>query len=162
MKIWQTIERNRFQVSGAIAAGAILVFGMSCQPTTTSPLSGENVDSRTLGAEIDTWNIKQRQKKAEIDADFEAAVAAAHASATAGYAALDIDAEISSVAVDAAYTDLEQQAETRGFFLGIVESLAETHLAPLLAVAGFAGVLGFGADNIRKNMVIERKRIGNA
>lgn len=154
------IERNRFQVLGAIAATAILVFGTSCRLLTDSPFSGESVDSRALGAEIDTWNIKQRQKKSEIDTTFEAAVAAARVEAMAGYVALEIDQEVSMVAVDAAYTDLEQQAETRGFFLGIVESLAETHLAPLLAMAGLTGMLGFGADNIRKNMVIERKRVG--
>lgn len=125
-KIWSGIEKNRWTTIVPVV-GLILwiVVCVSCTPTTESPIgTGVKVNAAELERDYETWKISIEQTAKR----FEFAAA-----------------------------NIEKQQEQWSKITSVLMQVASggvTNYSGLLNVVLASGLLGVGADNVRKNGVI--------
>ncbi len=125
-KIWSGIEKNRWTTIIPVV-GLILwvVVSISCTPTTDSPIrTNSKVTATELEHDYEKW-------KAEI--------------------------ELTAKRFESAAEDIEHQQEQWSKITGLLMQVASggvTNYTGLLNIVLGSGLLGIGADNVRKNGVI--------
>ena len=125
-KIWSGIEKNRWTtVLPVIGIILWVVVGFSCTPTTESPIgSGVKVNAAELERDYETWKISIEQTAKKFE-----------------FAAADIKRQ-------------QEQGTKITNILMKVASGGVTNSTGLLNIVLGSGLLGIGADNVRKNGVI--------
>jgi len=125
-KIWSIIEKNRWTTIIPVV-GIILwiVVSVSCTPTTESPIgSGVKVNAAELERDYETWKISIEQTAKRFE-----------------FAAADIEKQ------------REQWSKITNVLMQVASGGVTSHTG-LLNVVLASGLLGVGADNVRKNGVI--------
>jgi len=125
-KIWSLIEKNRWTTIIPVV-GLILWFvvSVSCVPTTESPIrTNSKVSASQLEQDYEKW-------KADI--------------------------ELTAKRFETAAADIERQQEQWSKITGLLMQISSggvTNYSGLLNIVLGSGLLGVGADNVRKNGVI--------
>ena len=125
-KVWSGIEKNRWTTIIPVV-GIILwiVVSVSCTPTTESPIgSGVKVNAAALERDFATWQLSVEQTAKKFE-----------------FAAADIERQ------------REQWSKITGILMQVASGGVTSHTG-LLNVVLASGLLGVGADNVRKNGVI--------
>ena len=125
-KIWSSIEKNRYStILPIIGIIGFLYIAFGCVPKTISPVgSGVKVNASELERDYETWKISIEQTVKRFE-----------------YAAADI----------------EKQQEQWSKITNVLMKVASggvTNYSGLLNIVLTSGLLGIGADNVRKNGVI--------
>lgn len=125
-KIWSVIEKNRWTTIIPFV-GLILwiVVCISCTPTTESPIGiGVKVNAAELERDYETWRLSVEQTTKRFE-----------------FAAVDIEKQ------------QEQWSKITGLLMQVASG-GVTNYSGLLNIVLTSGLLGVGADNVRKNGVI--------
>ena len=125
-KVWSGIEKNRWTTIVPFVGVVLwLIISMSCVPTTKSPIgSGVKVNASELKRDYQTWLA---------------------------------DNELKSKMFEFAAEDIKTQQEKWNKFTSVLMQVASgnvTSFQGLLNIFLGSGLLGVGADNVRKNGVI--------
>ena len=125
-KIWSIIEKNRWTtIAPAIGVIVWLVMSFSCVPKTESPIrAGVKVNAKGLTQDFETWKANN---------------------------------ELIAKKFQWAGEDIQEQQERWNKVTGVLMKVATgnvTNFQGLLNIVLGSGLLGLGADNVRKNGVI--------
>ena len=150
------LDHNRYLAAGLALAILMLVYTAGCQPRTASLLDPQqDVTLGQFAAEIDQHTLTLDQKRASLD------------QAVTAY-----NAEIDhfNQSAQRGYADIQEQQAFRMQIIdtlgGVAMQAAEGTIHPaslitsLFSLASLAAAAGLGVDNVRKDRVIKKMKVG--